>query len=298
MPLNIKDIVDIQPAAHGSRPPPDSSHLPEGYKYVPITFRLKDPTERDLIPYMVAATYIFLSLLLLQWHRKSRLYWISDLNAFATCLAWHHYRQPLLSLYLALTYTIWNLHPDSLSSKTLPSHRQFMRNLKTIKAREPSAECMICWSDDCDLAKLPCNHQFCKPCLQQMGEGERMQNSCPMCRLPLFGAHDRLMLITEKGTCACFAIMVTKLLMDFSFELMRRRYGWALFLLSALGFLLSMPIYAIVKIRAAGMTIGQWRGDSQSKARTRNTVRVSVAAFLCFLISTGINVRNDYYRFK
>jgi hypothetical protein len=281
MPLSIKDMVDIRPAAHGSRPPPDSSHLPEGYKYVPITFRLKDPTERDLIPYMIPVTYIFLSLLLLQWHRKSRLSWISDLNAFATCLAWHHYQQPLLSLYLALTYTVWNLHPDSLSSKTLPSHRQFMRNLKTVKASESSAECMICWSDDSDLAELPCNHQFCKPC-----------------RLPLFGAHDRLMLITEKGTCGCFAVMVTKLLMDFSFELMRRRYGWALFLLCVLGFLLSMPMYAIIKIRAAGMTIGQWRGDSQSKVRTRNTVRVSVAAFLCFLISTGTNVWNDYYRFK
>jgi hypothetical protein len=298
MPLNIKDIVDIRPAAHGLRPPPDSSHLPEGYRYVPITFRLKGPTERDLIPYMVGATYIFLSLLLLQWRTKSKLSWISDLNASATCSALHNIQQPLLSLYLALAYTIWNLHPGSLSSKNLPSHKHFMHNLKTTKASELLAECMICWSEDCDLAQLPCNHLFCTPCLQQMGEGERFQTKCPMCRLPLFGAHDRLMLIAEKGNYVCFAIMATKLLIDLSFELMRRRYGWALFHLSVLGFLLSMPVYAIFKLRAAGITIGQWWGNSQGKVGTRNTVRVSLVVFLCGLITTGINVCNDYHRFK
>jgi hypothetical protein len=298
MPLNIKDVVDIRPAAHGLRPPPDASHLPEGYRYVPITFRLKGPTERDLIPYMVAATYILLSILLLQWRRKSRLSWISDLNAFATCFALHHYQQPLLSLYLALAYTIWNLHPGSLSSKNLPGHRQFMRSLKTIKASESTAECMICWSEDCDLAELPCNHRFCKPCLQQMGEGERIQTSCPMCRLPLFGVHDRFMLITEKGNFVSFAIVVAKLFMDMSFELMRRRYGWALFCLSVLSFLLSMPVYAIVKLRAAGITIGQWFGDSQGKLRTKNDTRISGTVFLCGLITTSFNLWNDYHRFK
>jgi hypothetical protein len=298
MPLNIKDIVDIRPAAHGLGPPPDASHLPEGYRYVPITFRLKGPTERDLIPYMVTATYILLSIILLQWRRKSRLSWISDVNAFATCFALHHYQQPLLSLYLALAYTVWNVHPGSLSSKNLPGHGQFMRSLRTIKASESSAECMICWSDDCDLAELPCNHRFCKPCLQQMGEGERFQTACPMCRLPLFGAHDRLMLVTEKGNFVCFAVMVTKLIMDMSFELMQRRYGWALFRLCVLGFLLSMPVYAIFKLKAAGVTIGQWFGDSQGKVRTKNDMQISVAVFCCGATTTAFNLWNDYHRFK
>jgi hypothetical protein len=173
-----------------------------------------------------------------------------------------------------------------------------MLKLKTTKASESSAECMVCWSDDCDLAELPCNHLFCKPCLQQMGGGERFQTTCPMCRLPLFGAHDSLMLITEKGNFVSFAIVVAKLLMDMSFELMRRRYGWALFYTSVLSFLLSMPVYAIVKLRAAGVTIGQWCGDSQGKVRTKNDMRISGTAFLCGFITTGVNVWNDHKRFK
>jgi hypothetical protein len=173
-----------------------------------------------------------------------------------------------------------------------------MRSLRTIKASESSAECMICWSDDCDLAELPCNHRFCKPCLQQMGEGERFQTACPMCRLPLFGAHDRLMLVTEKGNFVCFAVMVTKLIMDMSFELMQRRYGWALFRLCVLGFLLSMPVYAIFKLKAAGVTIGQWFGDSQGKVRTKNDMQISVAVFCCGATTTAFNLWNDYHRFK
>jgi hypothetical protein len=136
---------------------------------------------------------------------------------------------------------------------------------------------MICWSDDCDLAELPCNHLFCKP---------------------LFGAHDRLMLITEKGNYVCSATMATKLAMDLSFELMRRRYGWALFHLFMLSFLLSMPIYAFLKLRAAGMTVGQWRDNSQGKARTKNDMRISVAVFSGGVITTGFNLWNDYHRFK
>lgn len=106
MPLNIKDVVDIRPAADGIRPPPDSSLLPEGYRYVPITFRMRGPTEKDLIPYMVAATYIILSVLFLQFRQKSWPYWISDLSVWTSCFALHHFQQPLLSLYLALSYTV------------------------------------------------------------------------------------------------------------------------------------------------------------------------------------------------
>jgi hypothetical protein len=298
MPLNIQDIVDIQPAAKGSRPPFESS---DGYRYVPITFRIKDkgPTVQDLVPYMVAATYVILSLLFLQWHLKSWLYKISDSATWSCCYALHHFRQPLPALYLASSYTIWNLCPGSLASKNLPGHKQFMRNLKTIKATETSAECMICWSEDCDLADLPCKHHFCVPCLQQMGEGEQFQTICTMCRKPLFGAHDRLMLITSKGTYVCFAITMTKVVLDLSLALMQHHYGWALFYVGMLGFMLAFPVHAFLTFRAAGISMfGHLLHDDREPARTRSQMRSSIVTLLCSVITATWNIWSDYAKFS
>jgi hypothetical protein len=57
-------------------------------------------------------------------------------------------------------------------------------------------------------------------------------------------------------------------------------------------------VYAIVKLRAAGVTIGQWFGDSQGKVRTKNDIRASVTVFCCGVITTGFNLWNDFHRFK
>lgn len=300
MSLNIKDIVDIRPASEGFRPPPDSSLLPEGHRYVPITFRMKkSPTVQDLVPYMIAATYLVLSLLLLQWRRKTWPYKISDGAIWIACVALHHLQQSWLSLHVAISYTVWNVCPGSLASRDLPGHKRFMRNLKTSKASETSAECRICWSDDCDLANLSCGHHFCVPCLQQMGEGERFQTTCPMCRKPLFGVHDRLLLITTKGTYVCLAITLSKGLMDLSFALMQSRYGWAVFYLMMLGFVLAFPIYAVLKFRAAGISATERLLPSDREPiRTRSQMRISTITFACSVATAFWNAWSDYCRFN
>lgn len=276
----------------------DTSRLPyvgaDGYRYVPITFRLKGPTVQDLVPYMMAATYMVLSLLVIQWPWKRWSYRTTDVIVWSCCYALHHFKQPLLSHHLALAYTVWNLYPGSLTSKKLPGHKQFMRDLKTTKASETSSECTICWSDDCDLAKISCGHPFCKPCLQQMGEGERFQTTCPMCRKPLFSVHSRLMLATTKGTYVCMATTVSKNLMDMSFELMQRKYWWALFNLGLLGTMLAFPVYAALKLRAAGMSLVV----TQEPMRSRSVIRTSCVAFLCSATMASWNAWGDYARFK
>lgn len=106
------------------------------------------------------------------------------------------------------------------------------------------------------------------------------------------------MLITEKGNYVCVAIMFVKLFMDVSFELMRRRYGWALFNCGLLCFMLAFPITAALKLRAAGVDMGEWWYRSPGKVRSKTHMRISGAVFLCGAAITGFNVWNDYYRFK
>jgi len=109
-----------------------------------------------------------------------------------------------------------------------------------------------------------------------MGEGERFQTTCPMCRKPLFGVHDRLMLITTKGTYVCLAITLSKGLMDLSFAFMQSRYGWAVFYLMMLGFVLAFPIYAVLKFRAAGISATErLLPNDREPIRTRSQMRVS-----------------------
>jgi hypothetical protein len=113
-----------------------------------------------LVPYMVPTTYAVLCLLLLQLGRKTWPYYATDLATSLACAALHRFKQPLLSINLAIGYTIWNLIPGSLAAKDLPSHSEFMQNLKIKEPADSPMECAICWDDDQSTAELPMRPQI------------------------------------------------------------------------------------------------------------------------------------------
>lgn len=149
-------------------------------------------------------TLVFLCALPLQWSYKTWPAISRDLLASVLCLYGHSVTMipPRLPFSLAIAYVVWVSTPSSFSSLTLPRHSEFMRNLVFPPSEEPE-ECKICW-DDARLAQMPCGHRFCKRCLQLMGE--QFQTTCPMCRVPLFSKHDRMMFIVSKSAVAISAV--------------------------------------------------------------------------------------------
>jgi RNA polymerase subunit RPABC4/transcription elongation factor Spt4 len=153
-------------------------------------------------------TLVVLCGLPLQWSHRTWSEVLKDLLACVLCLCGHFTRMlPRLLFSLAIAYVAWVSTPESFSSLTLPRHSKFMRTLffPPGEELEEPEESKVCWDDNNRLAHMPCGHRFCESCLQLMGE--QFQTACPMCRVPLFSRHDRMMFIVSKSALAISAIV-------------------------------------------------------------------------------------------
>ena len=167
-------------------------------------------------PLQVLTAGVLFSLLLLQ--RPRPVFWpsiVRDSMAGLSCMALHRHNYATASLSIALAYAVWILLPGSFSSLDLPSYTTFMRTTTLIQPKEEEEEeeedesssqeeCKVCWDTAHALAQLPCGHHVCQGCLQLMNE--HLQTACPVCRRPLFGAHDAGVFVTAKASVACAAV--------------------------------------------------------------------------------------------
>lgn len=257
--------------------------------------RLNPDSLEPLVPYMVATTYAFLCLLLLQLGRKPRPYYAVDLATSLACVTLQHFKQPLLSFHLAIGYTVWNLAPGSLGTIELPTHKDFLRNLKIKEPADPPTECVICWDDDQTIAELPCGHQFCLPCIKLMPESENFQTTCPTCRKPLFNIAERFQTIGRKGNYTCFVLNFARAVFQFAHEMMRPRYDMAALAFAQICFLLAFPAYLIYKVWAAGALDGWW--TDKPTAKSWNDLRTSATVVIASVILICTNFWSDYSRF-
>jgi hypothetical protein len=248
-----------------------------------------------LVPYMVPTTYAVLCLLLLQLGRKNWPYYAADLATSFTCAALHHFKQPLLSINLAIGYTIWNLIPGSLAAKDLPSHSEFMQNLKIKEPADSPMECAICWEDDQSTAELPCGHKFCLPCIKLMTAGEKFQTTCPTCRKPLFNIAERLQIAGRKGNHTTFALNFLRAVLHLVYEFKMQHYYMAAFNLALVISMLAVPACVMYMVWSHGF-LRDWLTNKPSAKSwndlyTTGFVFVSSAAMVC------TNLWSDYLRF-
>lgn len=176
-------------------------------EYPPNTFTIvrRGPVGEDLLPYIQAFTALVLSTSFLLWRSRTWQMRFGDLNACLACLTLHHWKQPLLSLSLAIGYTVYTNTPGTFSSLNLPSYTHFKRKLP-ILASDGQA-CGICYEHDRDLAKLPCAHKFCIRCLDLMASN--IQTACPYCRRALFSVYDKVVYVLFNVSAACQAVVAT-----------------------------------------------------------------------------------------
>ena len=213
-------------------------HLPEGYQYkfYPAKKRRHQHVLEVLSPHIPTITLGILALTLLQWHKKSWIYRISDVLAYVSCLALYNLSHPLLSLCLAVFYTTWASLPGSFASLTLPSHAKFLSTTTFVSPPHPSEErCMVCWEEETPLASLPCKHYTCKSCLLAMGQA--LQTACPMCKYPLYSIHDKTLLFINKATLSIQSITVMLHFLIFWDGIQHLRYWNIVVETSLMGFL-------------------------------------------------------------
>lgn len=185
---------------------------------------------------------------------------------------------PRLPFSLAIAYLIWVSTPGSFSSLTLPRHSEFMRTL-VFPPGEESEECKVCWDDKDRLAQMPCGHRFCKNCLQLMGQG--FQTACPMCRVPLFSRHDRLMFIVSKSAVAISGVNFA----IYSLRLFRElQAGKLIYATVSFGSMLPMVFHLFVMISLCRKNGEHWWRDSATA--TEPTLGQLKAA--AFALGTGL----------
>jgi hypothetical protein len=186
----------------------------------------------------------------------------NDILAYSTCLVLQHYlpqSRGIWAFCLALGYTTWNLLPGSFASLDLPSHSSFMQRLKL---QDKQAECLICWGLH-TLAKLPCGHGVCKPCLHSMGK--HCQTACPMCRTPLFGVMDWPALAAMKTAISSLTVVIPLCLRVALDEGKRNHYrNFAIWMgcFYFTGFMLCGAVTRMVIPRGDNwwrLSFGQWR---------------------------------------
>lgn len=95
-----------------------------------------------------------------------------------------------------------------------------MRNLQIVQPSDEKdggeKECKVCWDDEQELAKLACNHYCCRRCLQLMGE--KLQNTCPVCRKPLFSGNDFGLFLVCRANMTCYSVNAALLLFKIYLE--------------------------------------------------------------------------------
>jgi hypothetical protein len=257
--------------------------------------RTNPKSMEHLVPYMVPTTYAVLCLLLLQLGRKTWPYYAADLATSFACAALHHFKQPLLSFNLAIAYTVWNLIPGSLAAKDLPSHSEFMQNLKFKGPADPPMECAICWDDDQSTAELPCGHKFCLPCIKLMTAGEKFQTTCPTCRRPLFNIAERMQIAGYKGNYTCFALNFSRAVLHFMHELRRQHYYMATFHFSLVVFMCALPAYMLYTVWSHGF-LGDWLKNKPS-AKSWNDLYATGIVFASSVVMVCTNLWSDSFRF-
>jgi len=248
-----------------------------------------------LVPYMVTTTYAFLCLLLLQLGRKPWPYYVADLATSFACVALHHFKQSQLAFNLAIGYTIWNLIPGSLATIELPSHTEFMRDLKIKHPSDSPIDCLICWDDDQSHAELPCGHQFCLPCIKLMTAGEKFQTTCPTCRRPLFNIAERFQLAGMKGNYTCFVITLCRAILHFAHETRRQDYFMAGFALAQVCVMVTVPAYLMYKSWSMGF-FSDWVMAKPS-AKTWNDLRATGIVCSMSVVMVCVNFWSDAPRF-
>jgi hypothetical protein len=256
-----------------------------------------DPDSMEhLVPYMVATTYAVLCLLLLQLGRKTWPYYATDVATSLACVTLHHFEQPLLSFNLAIGYTFWNLIPGSLAAKDLPSHLEFMRNLKIKKPADSPTECVICWEDDQSHAEIPCGHQFCLPCIELMTTGSRFQTTCPTCRQPLFNFAERFQLVGSKGGLVCFPLALARTILHCAHETLRHNYVSAGLEFARIFAMLAMPAYLFYHLWLSAEDLGAW-WTMKPVARSWGDLLATGIVFVANAGMVCVGFRSDFDRF-
>lgn len=227
-------------------------------------------------------TLLAISLLLCSWKSKSYLERTIDSAICLALLIWNSTWRPLLSLSFTLAYAVWYFLPGSLSSLDSPSHARFMRNLQIVKPSEGDdgeEECRVCWDDEQELAKLPCNHYCCRRCLQVMGKTRR--NTCPICRRALFSGNDQAAFLIFRANMTCSTVSLALLLLRTYLEIQE-----SLYMLACISFVDTGAHVALVAFR--GYLIWEygedwWRGGPSAVGGTKLSMRLN-----WFLLFVGV----------
>jgi len=265
-------------------------------RFYPMRRMRLDPRSMEhLVPYMVATTYAFLCLLLLQLGRKAWPYYAADLATSLACVTLHHFKQPLLSFNLAIGYTIWNLIPGSLAAKDLPSHSEFMRSLKIKAPADSPTECVICWEDDQSQAELPCGHRFCLACIKLMTTGEKIQNTCPTCRKPLFEIAERFQLAAMKGNYTGFVLTFCRAVLHLTHEFTRKNYVMASFAFAMVVAMSAFLAYILYKVWSQEF-LRDWL-TGKPKTKSWNELYATGGVFAGTVVMVCVNYWSDSDRF-
>lgn len=169
----------------------------------------------DLVPYIHALTVLALSCLFVFWHRRPLKQRFIDLVICFSCSGLHHakFQLPLLSLALAISYTLFTCSPGNFASLTLQTYPDFKRGLPIVptitndSGEMVEEDCPVCYDSNQIIAQLPCNHRCCISCLDLMAK--RLYTMCPQCRTPLFAVYDHWIYVLYKGAMASLGTCLT-----------------------------------------------------------------------------------------